>query len=103
VGVARRGWAKDNADRLERLIVGYLLALRRLYQKENAKSACATLMKNAPHMTAKPPAKANDRRAKTYGFRILLSGLGESPAHAKSSAGMPVMDRRDSRLSDVFS
>lgn len=74
VGVASRAWAKDNADRLERFIAGYLVALRWLYQKENAQAACAILMENVPNMTA-------ELAAATYGLLIAAKGGFDPAAH----------------------
>jgi len=80
VGVASRAWAKDNADRLERFIAGYLVALRWLYQKDNAQAACAILMENVPHMTA-------ELAAATYGLLLAEKG-GFDPAARLDSDGM---------------
>ncbi len=80
VGVANRGWAKDNADRLDRFIAGYLLALRWLYQKDNAQAACAILMENVPHMTA-------ELAAATRGLLLAENG-GFDPAARLDGDGM---------------
>ncbi len=80
VGVTNRVWAKDNADRLERFIAGYLVALRWLYQKDNAQAACAILMENVPQMTA-------ELAAATYGLLLAEKG-GFDPAARLDSDGM---------------
>lgn len=80
VGVASRAWAKDNADRLDRFIAGYLLALRWLYQKDNAQAACAILMENVPHMTA-------ELAAATCGLLLAENG-GFDPAARLDGDGM---------------
>ena len=80
VGVASRARAKENADRLDRFIAGYLLALRWLYQKDNPQAACAILMQNVPHMTA-------ELAAATYGLLLAEKG-GFDPAARLDSDGM---------------
>lgn len=80
VGVASRAWAKDNADRLDRFIAGYLSALRWLYRKDNAQAACAALMENVPHMTA-------ELAAATCGLLLAENG-GFDPAARLDSDGM---------------
>ncbi|MBI3705857.1 MAG: ABC transporter substrate-binding protein [Rhizobiales bacterium] len=83
VGVASRAWAKDNADRLDRFIAGYLVALRWLYQKDNAQAACAILMENVPHMTA-------ELAAATCGLLLAENG-GFDPAARLDSDGMKIV------------
>ena len=80
VGVASRAWARDNADRLDRFIAGYLLALRWLYQKDNAQAACAILMENVPYMTA-------ELAAATRGLLLAENG-GFDPAARLDGDGM---------------
>lgn len=80
VGVASQAWAKNNADRLERFITGYLLALRWLYRKDNMQAACAILMDNVPHMTA-------ELAAATYDLLLAPNG-GFDPAARLDSEGI---------------
>ena len=83
VGVASRAWAKNNAERLERFITGYLLALRWLYRKDNMQAACAILMDNVPHMTA-------ELAAATYDLLLAPNG-GFDPAARLDSEGIKMV------------
>jgi ABC-type nitrate/sulfonate/bicarbonate transport system substrate-binding protein len=70
VGAARRGWAKDNAPKLDGYIRGYLAGLAWLSDPANKEAAIAVLRKNLPQMSP-------ELAAQSYG--VLINPRGFSP------------------------
>jgi ABC-type nitrate/sulfonate/bicarbonate transport system substrate-binding protein len=52
VGATRKSWARDNKQKLEGYIRGYVAAVDWLYKPENKDEAIAILRKNLPQMSA---------------------------------------------------
>jgi ABC-type nitrate/sulfonate/bicarbonate transport system substrate-binding protein len=70
VGATRRAWARDNKQKLESYIRGYVAAVDWLYKPENKDEAIAILRKNLPQMSA-------DLAAQSYG--VLAGPKGFTP------------------------
>jgi ABC-type nitrate/sulfonate/bicarbonate transport system substrate-binding protein len=70
VGAARRSWAKDNAEKLEGFIRGYVEGLAWLFDPGNKDAAIAVLRKNLPQMS---PELA------TQSYGVLVNPRGFAP------------------------
>ena len=70
VGATRRSWAKDNPDKLEGYIRGYVEGLAWLFDPGNKDAAIAVLRKNLPQMSP-------ELAAQSYG--VLVNPRGFAP------------------------
>ena len=70
VGATRRGWAKENAAKLEAYVRGYVQGLAWLSETSNKEEAIAVLRKNLPQM---PPELA------AQSYAVLINPRGFSP------------------------
>ena len=79
VGATRRGWAKDNAAKLEAYIRGYVQGLAWLSEAGNQEAAIAVLRKNLPQMSPELAAQSYAALINPRGFspkaRIDLDGV----------------------------
>jgi ABC-type nitrate/sulfonate/bicarbonate transport system substrate-binding protein len=70
VGASRRGWAKENAAKVEAYVRGYVRGLAWLSEPNNKEAAIAVLRKNLPQMS---PELA------TQSYAVLINPRGFSP------------------------
>ena len=70
VGATRRGWAKENAAKLEAYVRGYVQGLAWLSETSNKEAAIAVLRKNLPQMSPELAAQS---------YAVLINPRGFSP------------------------
>jgi len=70
VGATRRGWAKENPEKLEAYIRGYVQGLAWLSEASNKEAAIAVLRKNLPQMSPELAAQS---------YAVLINPRGFSP------------------------
>jgi ABC-type nitrate/sulfonate/bicarbonate transport system substrate-binding protein len=70
VGASRRGWAKDNAGRVEAYVRGYTQGLAWLYEPSNKEAAIGVLRKNLPQMSPELAAQS---------YAVLINPRGFAP------------------------